>query len=119
MTFAELIAPLQATERYGSPNVEVTDLTDDSRGVKPGSVFVAVKGGRVDGHAFVRDAVAAGATPLVLQDRLPTGLPIPMIRGPHSRRALGLLARRLRPDPPSPPRLVGATRANGKTTRAP
>ena len=116
MTFAELIAPLQATERYGSPNVEVTDLTDDSRGVKPGSVFVAVKGGRVDGHAFVRDAVAAGATALVLQDRLPTGLPIPMIRVPDSRRALGLLASRLRQDPSSRLRLIGVTGTNGKTT---
>src|SRR2546422_7136382 len=107
MTFAELIAPLQATERYGSPNVEVTDLTDDSRGVKPGSVFVAVKGGRVDGHAFVRDAVAAGATALVLQDRVPTGLPIPMIPVPDSRRAPGLLAGRARQGPPPPPRPVG------------
>src|SRR5207247_10687228 len=110
MTFAELIAPLQATERYGSPNVEVTDLTDDSRGVKPGSVFVAVKGGRVDGHAFVRDAVAAGATALVLQDRLPTGLPIPMIRVPDSRRAPGPLARRPRQRPPSALRLTRGAR---------
>ncbi|MEK7269112.1 MAG: Mur ligase domain-containing protein, partial [Nitrospirota bacterium] len=60
MTFAELIAPLKATERHGNLNVEVSDLTDDSRLVKTGSVFVAVKGGRADGHAFVRQAVAAG-----------------------------------------------------------
>ncbi|MGH7250454.1 MAG: UDP-N-acetylmuramoyl-L-alanyl-D-glutamate--2,6-diaminopimelate ligase [Nitrospiraceae bacterium] len=116
MTFAELIAPLQATERYGNPNVEVTDLTDDSRGVKPGSVFVAVKGGRVDGHAFVRDAVAAGASALVLQERLPAGPPIPMIRVPDSRRALGLLASRLQQDPSSRLRLIGVTGTNGKTT---
>jgi len=116
MTFAELTAPLQATERLGDLNVEVTDLTDDSRRVKPGSVFVAVKGGRVDGHAFLREAVAAGASALVLQERLPAGPPIPMIRVPDSRRALGLLAARLHKDPSSRLGLIGVTGTNGKTT---
>ena len=116
MTFAELIAPLEAAERYGDPNVEITGLTDDSRRVKPGSVFVAVKGGRVDGHAFVQEAVVAGASALVLQERLPAGPPIPMLRVLDSRRALGLLASRLQQDPSSRLRLIGVTGTNGKTT---
>lgn len=127
MTFAELIAPLKATERYGNLNVEVSDLTDDSRLVKMGSVFVAVKGGRADGHAFVRQAVAAGASALVLQERWPSGTessrrggesgpPVPMVRVADSRRSLGLLASRLHRDPSSRLTLIGVTGTNGKTT---
>ncbi|MFM7840498.1 MAG: Mur ligase domain-containing protein, partial [Nitrospira sp.] len=53
MTFAELVAPLAVAKRTGNLNVAISSLTDDSRTVKPGGVFVAVKGERVDGHAFV------------------------------------------------------------------
>ena len=44
MTFAELVEPLRTAERQGNLDIAVTSLTDDSRAVKPGSVFVAVKG---------------------------------------------------------------------------
>jgi UDP-N-acetylmuramoyl-L-alanyl-D-glutamate--2,6-diaminopimelate ligase len=124
MTFAELIAPLHVSERDGAFDVEITGLTDDSRAVKPGSVFVAVKGERADGHAFLTQAVAAGASALVVQDRWwppaesasRTDTPVPTVRVSDSRHVLGLLASRFHHDPSSRLALIGVTGTNGKTT---
>jgi len=121
MTFAELVEPLRGIERQGNLNVAVTSLTDDSRAVRPGGVFVAVKGERVDGHAFVGKAVAAGAAGLVLQKGhkemgAAAGKSVPVVRVEDSRRVLGLLAGRFYGDPASRLRMVGVTGTNGKTT---
>lgn len=125
MTFAELVAAQGLTpevlERQGNLEVEITDVTDDSRRVKTGSVFVAVKGERADGHVFVRQAVTAGAAALVVQEQWPQAGPparssVPIIRVADTRRALGLLASRLHHDPSSRLRMVGVTGTNGKTT---
>lgn len=118
MTFAELVEPLRTAERQGNFDIAVTALTDDSRAVKPGSVFVAVKGERVDGHAFVGKAVEAGAAALVLQKGLNvTAAPsVPVVRVDDSRRALGVLAGRFYREPASRLCMVGVTGTNGKTT---
>ncbi|MBI4402236.1 MAG: UDP-N-acetylmuramoyl-L-alanyl-D-glutamate--2,6-diaminopimelate ligase [Nitrospirae bacterium] len=131
MIFADLIAPLDVQrdviERQGDLNVDVTALTDDSRLVRPGSVFVAVAGGRADGHAFLSQAVDAGASALVVEKPWPFGVevgpgvgrvvpPVPMVRVKDSRRALGLLASRFHRDPSSRLSMIGVTGTNGKTT---
>jgi UDP-N-acetylmuramoyl-L-alanyl-D-glutamate--2,6-diaminopimelate ligase len=117
MTLADLIAPLPIADRQGTLDVQVTGLTDDSRAVKPGSVFVAVKGGRTDGHAFLRQAVAAGAAALVVQDRVQeAALSVPLVRVNDSRQALGLLASRFHGEPSARLRMIGVTGTNGKTT---
>ncbi|OGW66542.1 MAG: UDP-N-acetylmuramoyl-L-alanyl-D-glutamate--2,6-diaminopimelate ligase [Nitrospirae bacterium RIFCSPLOWO2_02_FULL_62_14] len=121
MTFAELVEPLRTAERQGNLDVAVTALTDDSRAVKPGSVFVAVKGERVDGHAFVDKAVAAGAAALVLQKgqqglNVATAPSVPVVRVEDSRRVLGVLASRFYGEPASRLCMVGVTGTNGKTT---
>jgi UDP-N-acetylmuramoyl-tripeptide--D-alanyl-D-alanine ligase len=65
----------------------------DSRRVRPGDLFVALRGVRVDGHAFARDAAAAGAR-AVLAQQVPENLPpgYPVVRVPDPRRALLQLA---------------------------
>lgn len=118
MTFAELVEPLAAAEQQGNLDVAVTAVTDDSRAVTPGSVFVAVKGERVDGHAFVGRAVAAGAAALVLQRgaAVPPALTVPVVRVDDTRRILGVLASRFYGEPSSRLLMVGVTGTNGKTT---
>jgi UDP-N-acetylmuramoyl-L-alanyl-D-glutamate--2,6-diaminopimelate ligase len=117
MTLAELIAPLPIAERQGTLDVQVTGLTDDSRAVRPGSLFVAVKGGKADGHGFLRQAVAAGASALVVQDRVEAAaLSVPLVRVNDSRQALGLLASRFHGEPSARLRMIGVTGTNGKTT---
>ena len=131
MTFNELIDPLEAelgvVERRGNLAVEVAELTDDSRLVRPGSLFVAVKGGRADGHDFIDRAVGAGATGFVVERECFSGGPTlsgprdivrsrPMVRVQNSRRALGLLASRFHGNPSSRLDVIGVTGTNGKTT---
>ncbi|HYM37658.1 MAG TPA: UDP-N-acetylmuramoyl-L-alanyl-D-glutamate--2,6-diaminopimelate ligase [Nitrospiraceae bacterium] len=118
MTFAELIEPLETAERKGNLDIVVTALTDDSRAVKPGSVFVAVKGERVDGHVFVGKAIKAGAAALVLQKGVeaPVAPSVPVACVDDSRRALGFLAGRFYREPASRLCMVGVTGTNGKTT---
>ncbi|HQX22963.1 MAG TPA: Mur ligase domain-containing protein, partial [Nitrospira sp.] len=71
MTLDELISPIHGRlgvlERNGDQRVTIADLTDDSRKVGPGSLFVAVQGERVDGHQFLDPVVAAGAAAVVVQ----------------------------------------------------
>jgi UDP-N-acetylmuramoyl-L-alanyl-D-glutamate--2,6-diaminopimelate ligase len=102
-------------ERQGDMQVELIGITDDSRAVRPGSLFVAVKGERVDGHEFIRAAAEAGAAALVAQ-QIPNGLAIPFLRLADSRKALGLLGGQFYGDPSSRLRMIGVTGTNGKTT---
>lgn len=128
MTFADLVAPeeadLNVIERLGKLEVPIGGLTDDSRQVRRGSLFVAVKGERVDGHRFVPQALAAGASALVTQEPWSAlsgaagggTVPVPMVRVADSRRALGRLASRFHGEPSSKLTMIGVTGTNGKTT---
>jgi UDP-N-acetylmuramoyl-L-alanyl-D-glutamate--2,6-diaminopimelate ligase len=102
-------------ECQGKHDVLVNAITDDSRSVKPGSLFVAVKGEQADGHRFIPAAMEAGMAALVAQE--PVAVPsIPFARVTDSRKALGLLGSRFYGDPSSRLRMIGVTGTNGKTT---
>ncbi len=61
MKIAELIHDLPVTLKRGSPQQDVDAIVEDSRVAAPGCLFVARPGVRVDGHAFIAEAVDAGA----------------------------------------------------------
>lgn len=119
MTFATMLQALegrvQILERRGDLNIAVKEITDDSRAVSAGSLFVAVIGERVDGHQFVPAALSRGAGGLVAQQLIETG-DVPFAYVTDSRKALGLLASHFYGDPSSRLRMVGVTGTNGKTT---
>lgn len=102
-------------EQRGDLALSVTGITDDSRQVKPGALFVAVKGERVDGHQFLPQVLQAGAAALVVQQPQAQGT-VPVILVKDSRRTLGFLGSRFYGDPSSRLRMVGVTGTNGKTT---
>ncbi len=122
MTLAELLMPLEIVRTEGNLDVVVSAITDDSRDVTPGGVFVAVKGQRTDGHAFVDQACRQRAGAVVVQ--APFRVPSRFARdaGPawvtvnDSRKALGRLAARFFRDPSRTLTVVGVTGTNGKTT---
>src|SRR3954468_12089065 len=72
----------------------VSGITEDSRRVSPGTLFVAVPGRSLDGHAYIADAVSRGAAAIVAErtGAIPAG--VPSVRVPSSRAALALLAAR-------------------------
>ncbi|HXF91540.1 MAG TPA: UDP-N-acetylmuramoyl-L-alanyl-D-glutamate--2,6-diaminopimelate ligase [Nitrospiraceae bacterium] len=119
MTLDELIEPLkdrlQIVERRGDLQVPIADVTDDSRRVKPGALFVAVRGERADGHAYIGSAIRSGAGAVVVQSEV-VDCEIPLIRVKDSRLALGLLGSRFYGNPSSRLRMIGVTGTNGKTT---
>jgi UDP-N-acetylmuramoyl-L-alanyl-D-glutamate--2,6-diaminopimelate ligase len=119
-----LIFALRKATAYGPLGGQITSICHDSRRVTPGAAFVAVPGGRVDGHAFLASAVADGASMLVVQaDRRPdwehllySGVSIVSV--PDTRVALGQLAAAFFGYPSRALTVVGITGTNGKTTTA-
>jgi UDP-N-acetylmuramoyl-tripeptide--D-alanyl-D-alanine ligase len=88
----------------GLPESLAARVCTDSRAVRPGDLFVALKGERWDGHGFANEAAAKGAAGLVLdQARLPSPLPqCGVIAVDDTRKALGRIAARYRRDFPIP-----------------
>jgi UDP-N-acetylmuramoyl-L-alanyl-D-glutamate--2,6-diaminopimelate ligase len=89
-------------------------VTDDSRKVKPGSLYLAIRGTQADGHDFAGPAAGAGAAALVVERPLGTGLPEVVVR--DGRLAAIAIARAWYGDPARGLTLVAVTGTNGKTT---
>ena len=105
-----------ATRRPG-PDVEVVDLTSDSREVRSGWAFLALKGEKADGAAFVPQALAGGAAAVVAASPVeaPEAVPVCRFTG-DPREQMADLARRLHGAPDERLSLIGVTGTNGKTT---
>ncbi|MEA2284388.1 MAG: UDP-N-acetylmuramoyl-L-alanyl-D-glutamate--2,6-diaminopimelate ligase [Solirubrobacteraceae bacterium] len=99
-----------------APPVEVTALAFDNRLVAPGTLFFCVPGFTRDGHDFAADAIARGASALVVQR--PLGLGVPEVLVDDVRAAMAPAAARLSGDPTASLAAVGVTGTNGKTTTA-
>ena len=103
----------------GNENEMLRGVSTDTRRLKGGELFVAIKGERFDGHNFILDAVSKGAGAVIVQDgcitnsnfRLPDAS---LISVPNSITALGDIARFHRSRFKIP--LIGITGSNGKTT---
>ncbi|MEY4705779.1 MAG: UDP-N-acetylmuramoyl-L-alanyl-D-glutamate--2,6-diaminopimelate ligase [Nitrospirota bacterium] len=119
LTLTQLLAALRGQveilEQRGHVSCPVQGITDDSRAVKAGSLFIAVKGECVDGHDFVEQAVKAGAVAVIAQAPAASGA-LPFVRVADSRKALGLLGSRFYGDPSAHLKMIGVTGTNGKTT---
>lgn len=115
----ELLDAIGSPAVAGPSDIIVSAVTADSRKVEPGSMYVAVRGTAVDGHRFIPQAVAAGASAVVCEE-LPAEQDsrVAYICVNDSRDALGRLASRYFGDPSDELTLVGVTGTNGKTTIA-
>lgn len=95
-------------------DAEVVDATHDSRQVAPSWLFCCVPGSRVDGHELAPGAVAAGASALLVERWL--DLPVPQVKVPSVRAAIGAAAAVVHGSPSTELTVVGVTGTNGKTT---
>jgi len=102
----------------GDPRISGVRL--DSRRVLPGDLFCAVRGERVDGAAFVPQAIADGAVAILAASARPAGIDarVAWVRVDAPREAVGPLAREIFGRPDLAMMLVGITGTNGKTTVA-
>jgi UDP-N-acetylmuramoyl-tripeptide--D-alanyl-D-alanine ligase len=110
-TLAEVADAVDGSLDSADPDSTVSHVCSDSRQVRPGSLFVAVAGTRVDGHDYAAQAVAAGATAVI--GTRPTGVATVVV--PDVLIALGRLAR-FHLDRLSDVTVVAVTGSVGKTT---
>lgn len=98
----------------GDPELTVTGISTDSRKIKPGDLFLALKGERFDGHQFLSEAVKAGAGALLVMEDPDLNLETPVISADDTLKAFGAIARAHRQKYKVP--IIGITGSNGKTT---
>jgi len=103
-------------EQHGNENLEIKGLTGDSRDVKKGYLFVALKGSSQDGHKYLAHAVQRGACALVVENIEDLFKNVTIVRLPDTRAALAELASRFYNYPSKDMNLIGITGTNGKTT---
>jgi UDP-N-acetylmuramoyl-L-alanyl-D-glutamate--2,6-diaminopimelate ligase len=117
-TLHELMTGMYYEVLQGSTGCSLAGITADSREVQSGWAFVAIPGTKIDGHAFVAQALAQGASALVVDRPLDhaASLPICCIRVSDTRKALGHIAAAFYGHPSRQLRLIGVTGTNGKTT---
>jgi UDP-N-acetylmuramoyl-L-alanyl-D-glutamate--2,6-diaminopimelate ligase len=119
MKIEKLIEGIEVASLSGKTGVTVSGVEFDSRNVTKGSLFVAVKGYKTDGHMFIGTAVKAGAAAIICED-LPDeqSEEVCWVKTKDSARALGIVASNFYGRPSSSLTLVGVTGTNGKTTIA-
>jgi UDP-N-acetylmuramoyl-L-alanyl-D-glutamate--2,6-diaminopimelate ligase len=119
MKLQDILYKVSIRSVAGSTNVEVSDVQIDSRKVKKGSVFIAVKGTAADGHQFIDQAIASGAAVIVCE-KMPTHTPegVVYVQVENSAAAAGYIAHHFFGQPSEKMKVVGVTGTNGKTTIA-
>lgn len=98
------------------PYATVTGITDDTRLVEPGMIFVCVKGTKFDGHSAAEEVMAMGAVCVIAEHD--TGIKGSQIIVEDSKRFYGLLCAAWNFHPEKKLKLIGVTGTNGKTTMA-
>ncbi len=119
MELQELIKGLQIAETVGNTAVEITGVNIDSRLVRSGHLFIAMRGTQSDGHAFIEKAIGNGAT-VILCETLPEVIvpEVTYVRVLDTEAVVGQISTLFFGNPTSKFNLVGVTGTNGKTTIA-
>src|ERR1700690_3529613 len=117
MTFQQLLEGAEILSQNGNP--PVTGVEYDSRRVRPGTVFVAMRGESSDGNRFIDQAIAAGAVAIVTDSPAETPRPaVAWAQVPRGRRALARLSANFYKRPAERIANTGIPGTNGKSTTA-
>src|SRR5690349_477971 len=117
LIWSEILDELRRADLLESAPAQGTNPTGlgvDSRALKPGVLYLAVRGSQSDGHRYVADAVRGGASSVLVETAQQTTVPQILVR--DSRRAAQILAAAWYHHPARRLTLVGVTGTNGKTT---
>lgn len=119
MKLAQLINVCQPIKIVGDTEIEITGIEIDSRLIKSGNMFIAMRGTQVDGHTYIAKAIELGAKAIVCEE-LPTTTQegVTYIQCTSTEDAVGPLATNFFGNPTSKMKLIGVTGTNGKTTIA-
>jgi UDP-N-acetylmuramyl-tripeptide synthetase len=119
MRLNTLLEALPVKSFAGPEDGEIRSIHYDSRTVKPGGLFVAIKGVRTDGARFIDDAIQRGAAAVVAEPPPPLRQKdVTIVEVENARQALAHIASKFWGDPSSQLYVIGVTGTNGKTTTA-
>jgi UDP-N-acetylmuramoyl-L-alanyl-D-glutamate--2,6-diaminopimelate ligase len=115
----DILYKVSLTSSYGDMSVDVKGICFDSRKVKEGFLFIAVKGTQSDGHEYIAKAIDLGAIAVVCE-KLPDAVTdkVTFVSVKNSGQALGIIASNFFGNPSEKMKLTGVTGTNGKTTVA-
>lgn len=121
MKLKEMLAGLEGLKVKGDLETEIKGIESNSREIKEGYVFVAIKGFDVDGHKYVSNAIENGATAVLIEEgcdlqslNIPDGVVIVMAK--NTRKALAIASSNFYGNPSKKFKLIGVTGTKGKTT---
>lgn len=116
MQLSELLSGVEIVTCSGDLSIPVTGVTNDSRQVEPGFLFVSIQGFKKDGHSFILDAIRRGAVAIVTEKPLPNTPSVPTVQVTNGRRALAQISTTFYGHPAQKLKVIGVTGTNGKTT---
>lgn len=121
MKLEKILQGLTELKLRGDLNTEISGLESNSRNVKPGFLFIAIKGFSVDGHKYIESAIENGATAVMVQEgcdlkalNIPNDITIVMAK--DTRYALAICSSNFYGNPSRKFKLIGVTGTKGKTT---
>jgi len=116
MYFKDLLKITDSLKVSGDTEIEIQELHYDSRQVRPGDLFFALRGSSADGHRFIETAIKSGAAAIVLEDEsaIPAGTPFAKVA--NARIAMAMMSSLFYGYPSDGITLIGITGTNGKTT---
>lgn len=108
------LTPVEKVE--GNPNIEIKDVTADSRQVVDGSLFICLLGAHVDGHDFIDSAIAKGASVIIAQKKIDVPASVTVVYVKDTRKAMEDMVPFFFDYPTHKMRMIALTGTNGKTT---
>src|SRR5438874_5781473 len=116
LRLSDIHRALPGAQRVGAGDPELSGIAYDSRAVKPGDLFVCVRGFRADGRQYLPDALCRGALAALLEAPPEAELGVPALVVPSAREAMARAAAAFYGYPSRRLSMVGVTGTNGKTT---
>jgi UDP-N-acetylmuramoyl-L-alanyl-D-glutamate--2,6-diaminopimelate ligase len=115
---AKLLRGVETRAAVDHGDLEISGLAYDSRLVKTGTLFVAIRGEKTDGNNYVTDVAGRGAVAILSEQKKPGSLPaeFPWIQVAEARKALAISGANFYMRPAEVLKLIGVTGTNGKTT---
>ena len=111
----ELLKPSEVKNTQNAENIDVLDISYNSKTTKAGDIFVCLVGEKTDGHKYAKMAQDAGAVAILAQN-IPDGITIPVLLVKDTQKTISDLAGIIFDYPSKKLNLIGITGTNGKTT---
>ena len=121
MKLKEILQGIEGIKAKGNLDLDIPDITNDSRKVEKDSMFIAVKGFETDGHKYIKDVIKKGAKVIMVEEgtelkEFTSIEDITLLVVPDTRKALAKLSCNFYDNPSEKFTLIGVTGTKGKTT---